>query len=150
MSVRGRRILEALLKWFGFAVIVGALPVIISAIDFAIRKEHLSVTAVLKSGDLSLVSVVLLGAALCDLPLKSLEGNAALARTVSLVAAVILVVLGIIVFVDVSSLIQDKKSYDESLVAYGSLGLFGLSFLTAGSCVALGEAFAPPSLPGGP
>jgi hypothetical protein len=95
-----------------------------------------------KHGDLFLISVAIVAAALCDLPLKSLSGTVSLARTACFVAGVVLILFCTLAFVDVASLIQDKQKYDHSLVAYGSLVMFFFSFLTAGSCVAIAEAVA--------
>jgi hypothetical protein len=48
MSAR-QQIAEVLLKWLVLGVVVAALPVIFYSIDFLLREEGISITAVLKT-----------------------------------------------------------------------------------------------------
>jgi hypothetical protein len=133
---------DKLTKWFGLGVVVAALPIIFNAFDFALRGQPVSLQAVTGRGELFLVSVAIVAAALAELPLTGLSGTVKIARTVLLTASVVLICLSTLAFAEVASMLQDSKSYNEALVSTGSICLFGFSMFTAACSIALGVAHA--------
>jgi MFS family permease len=137
---RRHEIYEELLKWFALGVVVAALPIIFNALSFAFRDHPFSYRELVKHGELMLVSVAIVAAALGQLPMGNIVSSARVVRTGLLAVSIVLICLSSLGFAEVSSLFADGKHYNAGVVATFSSAMFVCSMVVGGCSVGLGVA----------
>jgi hypothetical protein len=131
-------LLEALLLWFVFTVLITLLPLAGSGLYELGQGHPISLMTLAGHGELLIVSVAILGAALGEI-LKGDKGSQGLLRKSLISLAIIVILAGVWWFAEISVLLQSKQSVDVSFITTWSAWILVAAVIVGGCCITASE-----------
>jgi hypothetical protein len=128
-----------LTRWTIFSVLLALVPLLVSALIRATRRQAADLDTILSNGELLLITVGLAGAAVGEL-IGSGRGVARPMRElISAGMSVVILVVSALYFADVAAAKAAAQVVDSPLIASVSLGVYVAALISSGACIALAE-----------
>ncbi|HEV3047071.1 MAG TPA: hypothetical protein VGY13_06875 [Solirubrobacteraceae bacterium] len=119
-------------------MLVALFPIMLGAIGTVSRGEHLGFVALLRHGELFLVSTAVIGAGLAEL-FSTHDQQLKTTRLWVGCSAGVVLLSAATWFADVAAGIRDGSRLDYHTIAVGSVVVFVLALLTSVGCVLVAE-----------
>lgn len=129
--------IEKLVSWLFFSVILALVPLLVSSLIQVTHKQAANLETVLAHGELLLIA-----AGLCAASAGELIGTGSGMKILKLIAggsAIVILVFAAIYFADIAASNQAKAVVDLGLVCDTSLTLFTCALFSSGCCIALSK-----------
>jgi hypothetical protein len=130
--------LEKLVTWFVFSVVLALVPLFAAAAFQSSRAQPFDLRALVAQGELLLVA-----AGICAAATAELFGSSARLRALKLLvggATIALLLFAAIYFASIVTARESKVALDVAVVYQTSIVVFVSAFFTAGACVTLSKA----------
>jgi hypothetical protein len=137
---REASILEAVIRWLIFGVLISLAPFLAVLLDDIDRGIDPTLVTLFGSGELLIVSAVIAAAGIGELFRSAKAYKRRIARQLVLGSSIVNLLAASLWFADVSSLIVSKQHTQPTVVAAGSIGLFISTVVASTSALLLSEA----------
>lgn len=131
-------IVYSLVRWGIFVVALALVPILISVLGSVSRGDHLDFVDLFERGELLLISVAILGAAVADLVTEGGPRFRTLKLTVGGTSGFV-VIAASTWFADISAATRDGSALDSESIAVGSIVVFGFAVVAGLSCIIVAE-----------
>jgi hypothetical protein len=128
---------QKLTTWLMFGVIIALTPFILELLKLLDRRQDVSLSAVLGTGQLLLVSAAIAAGATGELVLVDVPSRNRLAKLISIGGCTLSVIVSSLWFGDISAAIQEGKPPDPNTVTNGSILVFVCTLISSAWCLAL-------------
>ena len=128
---------EKLIRWFIFSVIVALLPLIFNALRLITRGSVFSITALTAHGELLLVACAISAAAVGELVASG--SILKIAKIIVGGCSIIILSLASLYFADISAARLSGEILQNSVISRVTLILYSIALVSSGCCIALSE-----------
>lgn len=128
---------ERLIRWFLFSVVVALLPIGFNLFRIVMRGGQASVEALTGHGELLLVAAAICATALGEIITDT--SSRRIPKLVAVGASVIILVFASLSFADIAAGQASGDKIESTRVAWSSLTVLFFAVLAGGSCIALTE-----------
>lgn len=126
-----------LIKWLIFSVMIALLPIIFNAIKMITRNNPIELEILFSNGELLIISVAIASAAVGEL-LGSGEDKI-IVKYFAGGGCITIIALASLWFADISTSMRLGENLNKYFISAGSIVMFFLTLISAGSCKALAE-----------